>query len=196
MRWSELRGVLAVVAVVVAIVVSWRTIEARPITTGAVDSPSTTTTVPDASTSTTSPAISPAATCARAAQFVAESALVPRDAGPGPLAGLALSFWRDLSQTAPLDLRQELPAVVDYYTAYLETAGPFDFDTTDIILEGDKERLQQLITRPAPGLGPARESVVALCGFEVPDQPWMGAEAFEELEDRLLDPPDEDDDDA
>ena len=93
-------------------------------------------------------------------------------------------------------IRDRLPAVVDYYTAYLETAGPFDFDTTDIILEGDKERLQQLITRPAPGLGPARESVVALCGLEVPDQPWMGAEAFEELEDRLLDPPDEDDDDA
>lgn len=197
MRWADLRGVVAVAVIVAVIVFSWRAIEARPIASTGTEATSTTTsTTTGPTTTTTTPAAAIAVTCNRAAAFVAEASLVPADADPGPLARLALSFWSDLEPIAPDALRQELTAVIDYYEAYLETAGPFDFDPAEIILEGDKERFEQLVTRPAPGLRTARDTIVVLCGIEVPDQPSINARSFGELEDRLLDPDEEDEEEG
>ena len=56
-----------------------------------------------------------------------------------------------------------------------------------VIVEGDKEKYQQLITRPAPGFEGSRGLIAFGCGVEVPEQPRMDPDDFEDLEDRLLD---------
>ena len=193
MRWAEFRGVLAFVAIIAAIVFSWRYIESRPLdeTATVTTTTSSTTTTTLAVTTTTTPAQAIAATCARAAEFNAEVALIPNGSGPGPLARLALSFWSDLEVVAPAGAEIELGAVVTYYQSYLDTAEPFDFDTVKIILEGDKEKFEQLVTRPAPGLQASRDLIATLCQIEVPNQPSISSRSFDDLEDRLLDPPDD-----
>ena len=105
----------------------------------------------------------------------------------GGIAVLALGFWQDVLPLAEGGARAEIVAVANYYEDYIETAGPFDYDTSRIIVEGDKEKLQQLITRPAPGFEGSRGLIGFGCGVEVPDQPRMDADDFEDLEDRLLD---------
>ena len=191
-RLTELRGVVAIGAIVLAIVGAWQWIEDRPIdetaATAATTTTSTTTTTVRVTTTTT-PAEAAERTCERTDQFLAEAALIPTDAGPGPLARLALSYWSDLEVIAVADARIEITAVVGYYQSYLDTAEPFAFDTVDIILEGDKEKFQQLVTRPAPGLEASRNMVLFLCQIEVPNQPSISPRSFEDLEDRLLDPP-------
>ena len=166
-------------------------IEGRPIdsitTVTTTTTTSTTTTVPQSTTTLVEDAV--AATCTRSAEFVAEAELIPDNSGPGPLARLALSFWSDLELVAAASTTAEIGAVVDYYQSYLDTAEPFAFDTVDIILEGDKERFQQLVTRPAPGLEASRSMVLFLCQIEVPNQPYISPGSFDALEDRLLDPP-------
>lgn len=193
MRWAEFRGVLAFVGIVAAIVFSWRYIESRPIdeTTTVTTTTTTSTTTTLVATTTTTPAQAVEATCARAAEFSAEAALIPDGSTPGPLARLALSFWSDLEVLAPADAQIEIGAVVTYYQSYLDTAEPFEFNTVKIILEGDKEKFQQLVTRPAPGLETSRTMITTLCGIEVANQPSISARSFDDLEDRLLDPPDD-----
>lgn len=190
-RLADLRGLLAFGAIVFAIAGAWRWIEGRPIdsitTVTTITTTSTTTTVPQSTTTLLEDAVE--ATCRRSAEFVAEAKLIPDDSGPGPLARLALSYWSDLEVVAVESATVEIGAVVDYYQSYLDTAEPFAFDTADIILEGDKERFQQLVTRPAPGLEASRSMVTFLCQIEVPDQPYISPRSFDALEDRLLDPP-------
>ena len=193
MRWAELRGVLAFVSILAAIVFSWRYIESRPV--DATTTVSTTTTVNTsttlAATTGTTPAQAIEATCVRAAEFNAEVALIPNNSGPGSLARLALSFWSDLELIAPEGAATELGAVVTYYQSYLDTAAPFDFETAKIILEGDKEKFEQLVTRPAPGLQTSRDLIAMLCQIELPNQPSISSESFGDLEDKLLDPPED-----
>lgn len=179
--------------VVGAIVLSWRAIEARPIAETTVEATSTTTstTVAAATTTTTTPQQAIDATCDRAAEFVAEAGLIPSGSGPEPLARLALSFWSDLELIAIEEAKTEIGAVIDYYRSYIGTAAPFDFDTATIILEGDKEKFEQLVTRPATGLQASRDMVTQLCGIDVPNQPSISSRRFDDLEDRLLDPPDD-----
>jgi hypothetical protein len=189
-RVIELRGIVAFAVIVVAIIATWRWIEARPIdetvaTAATTTTSSTTTTV--SVTTTLTPAETAEQTCARTNQFLAEAGLIPSDAGPGPLARLALSYWSDLEVLTTGDARVEITAVVGYYQSYLDTAAPFGFDTVDIILEGDKEKFEQLVTRPAPGLEASEAFVAFLCGVELPGQPSISARSFDDLEDRLLD---------
>ena len=191
-RLSDLRGLIAFVAIVIVIAATWRWIEDRPIDQPTVSAATTTTTTSTTTvsvTTTTTPEEAVAATCARSSLFIAEAALIPSDATPGPLAQLALAYWSDLEQVAIEGAKVEIGAVVGYYQSYLDTAEPFAFDTIDIILEGDKERFQQLVTRPAPGLEASRSMVTFLCQIEVPDQPYISPGSFDGLEDRLLDPP-------
>lgn len=190
-RLADLRGLLAFGAIVFAIAWTWHWIEDRPIesttTVTTTTTTSTTTTVPQSTTTLVEDAV--AATCRRSAEFVAEAELIPDNSGPGPLARLALSFWSDLELVAAASTTAEIGAAVDYYQSYLDTAEPFAFDTVDIILEGDKERFQQLVTRPAPGLEASRSMVLFLCQIEVPNQPYISPGSFDALEDRLLDSP-------
>ena len=190
-RLTDLRGLLAFGAIVFAIAGAWQWIEGRPIESitliTTTTTTSTTTTVPQSTTTLLEDAVE--ATCRRSAEFVAEAKLIPDDSGPGPLARLALSYWSDLEVVAVESATVEIGAVVDYYQSYLDTAEPFAFVTADIILEGDKERFQQLVTRPAPGLEASRSVVTFLCQIEVPDQPYISPRSFDALEDRLLDPP-------
>lgn len=191
MWWTELRGALVVALVAGTIALAWITIENRPI-----DEP----TAPASTTTTTSSTLPPTTTvdqdarnariCDQAHLFVDAVALLPGDAGPGPVAELAVEFWREVERLADGGVRAEVSAVVNYYEDYLETAAPFDFDVARIIVEGDKEKIQQLLTRPAPGLDDSRRLIGFGCGVEVPDQPTMRASDFEDLEDRLLDPDD------
>ncbi len=193
MRWAQVRGLLAFAAVVFAITYAWTTIENReadvagPVGTTTTAPPISTTAHP---TTTTTPRQALLQMCERSSLFVEESALIPDDDGPGSLARLALEFWTDIGEVATSEVAIEVVAIIDYYEDYLETAEPFDFDTVKIILEGDKEKFEQLVTRPAPGLAQVRDLLEFLCGVEVPDQPRISAKGFDDLEDRLLDPPD------
>ena len=193
MRWTELRGIVAVALVIAGIAFAWSRIESH---TGDTETTSTTTT-----TTTTSTTVPPSTTlnqndanlliCERARSFIDEAAEVPADAGPGPVAELAFSFWQDVLPLSDGGARAEIIAVVNYYEDYIETAGPFGYETAKIIVDGDKEKLQQLITRPAPGFEGSQALIGFGCGVLVPDPPRMGAKAFEDLEDRLLDDDDE-----
>ena len=189
-RAAELRGIIAFAAIILVIVATWRWIEDRPIddvasTATTTTTTSTTTTI--AVTTTTTPEEAVAATCDRTQLFLTEAELIPSESGPGPLARLALSYWSDLERVAIETAKVEITAVVAYYVSYLETAEPFNFDTVEIILEGDKEKFEQLVTRPAPGLEASEAMVAFLCGVELPGQPSISARSFDDLEDRLLD---------
>ena len=192
MRWANARGALAFVAILAAIALSWRSIESRPVDGPDVAvSPTVDSSTTLVATSTTTPMQAVEAACVRAATFDAEVALIPNGSTPGTLARLALLFWTDLRVIAPEEAEVEVAAVISYYQGYLDTAGPFDFDTERIILEGDKEKFEQLVTRPAPGLQASRDLIATWCQIELPDQPSISSEVFDELEDSLLDPPDE-----
>lgn len=191
-RLGELRGIVAFAAIIIVIVATWRWIEDRPVdnisTTGTTTTTTSTTTTIQATT-TTSPEQAAIRTCERTTSFLAEAELIPTDANDGPLARLALSYWSDLEQIALEESRVEITAVVGYYQSYLDTAEPFGFEAARIILEGDKEKFEQLVTRPAPGLEASEAMVAFLCGVELPGQPSISARSFDDLEDRLLDPP-------
>ncbi|MEM7141254.1 MAG: hypothetical protein AAF548_09500 [Actinomycetota bacterium] len=191
MWWTELRGALAVALVIGGIAFAWTRIESRPvkdIDLTATTTTTTTTTLPP--TTTLDLDARNAAICDLARDLEAQVATLP-DPGPGPVARLALEFWREVEPLSDPGVAAEVSAVVTYYEDYLETAAPFDFDTSKIIVEGDKEKLQQLLTRPAPGLDESRTLVAFFCGVSVPDKPSMSATAFDDLEDRLLDPDDD-----
>ena len=181
-----------VVAVAATIAVAWTRIEARPVGDPTTEPTTTTTTTTTTVVTTTTLSRDDAnqLICDLAGGFADKAALVPADAGPGPVARLALDFWRKVETLTAGGARAEVTAVVNYYEDYLETAAPFDFNTARIIVGGDKEKLQQLITRPAAGLEASRSLIGWGCRVVVPDQPTMRATAFEELEDRLLDPED------
>jgi hypothetical protein len=193
-RWTELRGIVAVALAIAGIAFAWSRIESHGTTDDAttVTTTSTTTTTSVAPTTTFSQDDRNLLICERARSLVDEVAEVPREAGPGPVAVLALGFWKEALALASGGARAEMVAVVNYYEDYIETAGPFDYDTSRIIVEGDKEKLQQLITRPAPGFEGSSGLIAFGCGVGVPDPPRMDPDDFEDLEDRLLD----DDDDA
>ena len=101
---------------------------------------------------------------------------------------MATEFWASVLPDLPADVRTETVAVVEYYQSYMEVAEPFDHDPVRIIIEGDKERYEQLLTRPAPGLENSRSFLLFTCGVDVPDKPSMSAGGFAALEERLLDP--------
>lgn len=193
MRWTELRGIVAVALAIAGIAFAWTRIESHASTdeSSTVTTTSTTTTTTVAPTTTFSQTDRNLLICERARSFVDEAAEVPSEAGPGPVAVLALGFWQEALELASGGARAEIVAVVNYYEDYIETAGPFEYNTSRIIVEGDKEKLQQLITRPAPGFEGSAGLIAFGCGVEVPDPPRMDADDFEDLEDRLLD----DDDD-
>lgn len=192
---AEIRGLIAVGLVMAAIVFAWTRIENREtaIDPSATTTTTTTTTTTLPPTTTLSPQEAATAICDRSQAFVDEVAALADDTGPGPVAHLALDYWSDVLDLAAAEIRTEVVAVVNYYERYLQTAEPFDFNTTKVILEGDKEGLQQLLTRPAPGLETSRALVAFGCGIDVPDQPRMSARSFEDLEDRLLRPANDDD---
>lgn len=193
MWWTQIRGTLAVGAVIVAIVLAWTRIENRPVDEITVATTSTTTTT-TSTTTTLSQDDKNARICEEARVFTNLASTLDPNNDVGALARLALDFWSDAEVMATGGARGEIHAVVTYYRDYLDTAAPFDFDTARIIVEGGpdkKEKIQQLLTRPAPGLEASRGLILFGCGIEVPDQPSMGATAFEDLEDRLLNPPED-----
>ena len=190
MGGAEIRGFLAFAAVVAAIAYVWvqlddesdtKTLEVAPET-------STTTTTILNTTTTTTPEQALAIVCEQAREFAGVAAEIPEEEGPGPVARLAAEFWSAVLPDLPVEVRTETVAVVEYYENYLEVAEPFDHDPVRIIIEGDKERYEQLLTRPAPGLENARGFLLFVCEAEVPDKPSMSAGGFRRLEERLLDP--------
>ena len=189
---TELRGLLAVALVVAAIAVAWTRIENRSTTevTASTTTSTTTTTTTLPTTTTMSVDEANALICARAEAFLAEVELLESD-GPGPLAELALPFWTDIATLATGPAATEIVPVVTFYEDYIETAQPFGYDSAKIIVEGDKEKFEFLVTRPTNGLDDWRGLIAFGCGLEIPDKPRMSARAFNDLEDRLLD----DDDD-
>ena len=186
---AEIRGFLAFAAVVAAIAYLWVQLDDTPDAKAvAVASSTTTTTVAAISTTSTTPEQAIGVVCDRAAGFEADVATIDEDDGDGPVARLAAAFWAAVLPDLPVDVRAEAVAVVDYYESYLEVAEPFDYDLVRIIIEGDKERYEQLLTRPAPGLENSRGFLLFVCGVETPDKPSMSVRAFRRLEERLLDP--------
>lgn len=189
MWWTELRGIIAVGLVAAAIVIAWNVIENRDYdtetTVPAATSTSTTTT--EATTTTLSQDDANALICLRAQQYANEAAALGPDPGPGPVAQLALPFWRDVAELATGSGATEIVPVVAFYEDYLATAGPFDFDPARVIVEGDKEKFEFLMTRPTNGLDEWRSLIGFACQIEVPDKPSMTQRAYDDLEERLLD---------
>jgi len=191
-RWAELRGLVAFAAVAGAIVFAWTTIEGREVTSANITTTSTSTaTTTVVVTSTITPAYAAEALCAQTAALSAEIGFLPSDVGPGPIAHIALGYYTRIRRLVPPTIAAETAAVIDFYEDFIATGEALDFNTAKIILEGDKEKYQQLVTRPAPGLESVRAVVVETCGVDVPAQYRISAVGFDELEDRLLDPPDE-----
>lgn len=186
MWWTELRGIIAVALVAAAIAFAWNRIEARPIDPPEVTSVATTTTTTETTTTLFDQDVANREICALAEDFAVEGEAVGAVFGEGAVARLAVDFWRSVEQLAAPQVRAEVAAVVNYYEDYLETTEPFDFDYRRIIAEGDKEKLQQLLTRPAPGLEGSR-ALISLCGVIVADQPSMPIDEFEDLEDEVDD---------
>ena len=188
MIWAELRGTIAVAIILGTIAVTWTLIESREVEVRdpSIMTISTTTTSRQATTTIDQDARN-TRICELARNLDSETNLV-LDQPPGTVARVMLDFWRAVEPLAGSGARAEIGAVVSYYEDYLETAGPFDFNTGRIILEGDKEKLQQLLTRPAPGLEESRALVGFGCGVDLPQKPSMSLTSFDELEDRLLDP--------
>ena len=185
---AEIRGFLAFAAVVAAIAYLWVQLDDAPDAKAVVASRATTTTAAATSTSSTTPEQAISVVCGRATALAAELATIDEDAGDGPVARLAAEFWTAVLPDLPVEARTEAVAVVGFYESYLEVADPFDHDAVRIIIEGDKERYEQLITRPAPGLENSRGFILFTCGVETPDRPSMSGGAFRRLEERLLDP--------
>ena len=186
---AEIRGFLAFAAVVAAIAYVWVQLDDTPDAKAiAVEAGTTTTTVAATSTTSTTPEQAIGVVCDRATAFAAEVANLDEDDGDGPVARLAAQFWTAVLPDLPLEARTEAVAVVEYYDSYLEVAEPFDHDPVRIIIEGDKERYEQLLTRPAPGLENSRGFILFSCGVETPDKPSMSGGSFRGLEERLLDP--------
>jgi hypothetical protein len=184
-----MRGFLAFVAVVVVIAYVWGRLDDEPASKAvivAADPP--TTTVVAASTTTTTPEQAQEAICELTDSFAADVRALGADPEDGPVARLATDFWAAVLPDLPTEIRTEAVAVVEYYQSYMEVSEPFDHDPVRIIVEGDKERYEQLLTRPAPGLESSRAFLLFTCGVEVPDQPSMSEGAFASLEERLLDP--------
>jgi|GEM_PF-1343387 hypothetical protein len=193
--WGVWRGTGVVVLTVCAIAWSWQEIESRPVqeaspaeleVTNEPTATTTTTASPTPSTTSLESVLEP--TCQLAQTFVDEAAKESDDHNTGPVAQLAATFWTALAQAGPEYVEAELNAVADYYANYLAIAEPFDFDPKTIIANGDKEKLEQLLTRPAPGLEESHNMIIFFCGFEVPGQPTMDATAFADLESLTLRP--------
>lgn len=192
MRWAEFRGLVAFAVVVGAIVFAWTTIENREAISVAASSSSTsTTTTTTAVTTSTTPAQAAEALCAHTASFIAEANLLPSDVGPGPIAHLALDYYTDLRSVVAADIDAEVVAVIGFYEDFIATGEALDYNTAKIILEGDKEKYQQLVTRPAPGLESVQLLITETCEVEIPGQYRISSSGFDDLEDRLLDPPDD-----
>jgi hypothetical protein len=186
---AEIRGFLAFAAVVAAIAYLWVQLDDAPDAKAVVvASTATTTTAAATSTSSTTPEQAIRVVCDRAARLAADLATIDEDDGDGPVARLAAEFWTAVLPDLPVEARTEAVAVVGFYDSYLEVADPFDHDPVRIIIEGDKERYEQLLTRPAPGLENSRGFILFTCGVETPEKPSMSGGAFRSLEERLLDP--------
>ncbi len=188
MRLAEFRGFVAFMLAVGGIALAWNRIENLPDSAPVVVATTTTTTTTTEPPTVTTPEQATKAICERSAKFAAVASALPVDAGPGPTAQLAYAYWTDVLDLAAPRLRTEVVAVVNYYRDYLDLARPFGFDAAKIIVNGDKERFQQLVTRPAPGLSAARGVISFACGIDVPGQPSMRASTFTDLENRLLFP--------
>ena len=187
MRWAEFRGFVAFCAVAAAIAIAWVRIDSHGDDTEtevtATITTTTTTTLPATTTTTAEQAVE--ALCTRTDELMLEIFLTGGD-DEATTSRLLLEYWTDVIPLVTDDVRVETLAVVDYYGDYLATGEPFDFDTSEIILEGDKERWEQLITRPASGLEESRTLVQFLCGVELPEQYRMSSSRFDSLEERLL----------
>ncbi len=192
MRWAETRGLLAFAGVVAAIVFAWTTIEGREVTSVApATSTTSSTTTTIVITTTTTPQQAVEALCAETMTLSAEIGLLPSDVGPGPIAHIALDYYTRIEPHVPVEIAPEMVAVIGYYEDFIATGETLDYNTVKIILEGDKEKYQQLVTRPAPGLESVRALVAETCGVDVPEQYRISTRGFDDLEDRLLDPPDD-----
>ena len=98
---TQLRGMIAVVVVLAAIAFSWDRIENREATGPTIAASTTTTTTTIAPTATISAADMAQAICERAQTFIDSTAELPGDAGPRPVALLAVDFWSDVLDLAP-----------------------------------------------------------------------------------------------
>jgi len=185
----QIRGFIALAAVVAAIAWFWEWSENRQSDPAAVTLTTTTTTTTTSTVApptTTTPEQARQAMCRRSQRFADEAAVIPEDHGPGTLADLAIDYYADLRQIVATEIDAEIVSVIAHYRDFITTGEPYGYSVTDIILRGDKEKYEQLVTRPFPGLQAVRDHIVEQCSVETPDQYRVGARWFNDLEDRLL----------
>lgn len=175
--------------VIGVIAATWQWIEARPIdpVTVTVTTTSTSSTTTVAPTTTLSADDKLVLICLRSAGYANDVAAVTDDQGAGPLVDLGLEYWQEIQNLSTGSMVAEVGAVIGYYEDFVEIGVGFDYDYERIIVEGDKEKLELLLTRPAAGFDDAANLIAFGCGVEVPGTPSMAARTFERLEDRLID---------
>lgn len=189
MSLIQVRGLVAFAAVVAAIAWLWEWSEHRQSDPAAVVATTTTTTTTTtvAAPTTTTPEQARQAVCERSRRFADEAAIIPESLGPGTLAELAIDYYADLRQIVETEIDAEIVSVIAHYRDFIATGEPYDYNVTDIILQGgDKEKYEQLVTRPFPGLQTVRGHILAQCAVDTPDQYRVDARWFNDLEDRLL----------
>jgi len=191
-RAAEIRGFIAFIAVIGAIVFAWNriaavdtTTDAASETTSSTSSTTTTTTLVGPTTTTQEQAV--AAICART-EDLQLAIFVDSGGSEVVINQLLAQYWADVFDVASPDVRVELAAVVNFYERYVEVGEPFGYDTEAIIEDGDKERWEQLVTRPPAALEENRALVAFLCGAELPEPIELTESEFERIEARV-DPP-------
>lgn len=176
----ERRGELAFALVALLIVVLWVALD-QPAAEQAETSTAPTTTVTSTTTSTV-PVDADEVICDLSGDYVEAASEIPSDDTYGPLSELSLAYWQELLPLVDATLRIEIVAVVDHYDELIEVAKPLDYDSLTIISDGNRERFEQLITRPANGLEIAEAFVAELCEVELPEQPVLTSSEFRSLE--------------
>ncbi len=187
--WSEVRSVIAVAAVVLAIVALFRYLPTVGDDAAFEASFGTTTTITQGVASTTpvtTIAEREADLCTLADEFVAasESELFQY---PGKTQQLAEEFYIDAYDVAVGVVRAEYAAARDYYIDYNDIADPANYDPLTLIAGPDAARFKQLSTREPNGVAQTIANVGFLCGAILPGPPLIPVSEYERLEKSLED---------
>ncbi len=188
MIWSEIRGVLAVAAVGLAIVVcagyllDYDGDDAE----ASVTATTVATTVPPTTTEARallSGLESIVELCALANDFKdgAESEVFVY---PGKLQQIAEEFYTVAIDLVDGNVRAEYAAALSYYEDFNEIGEPDNYDALTLLRGPNADRFRQLATREPPGVEATRANVAFLCeGLEIPGAPLMNQGEFDRLQD-------------
>ncbi len=182
---AEVRGLLVVIVVGVAIVVLVMKLD----TYGEDESsaaPSSTTEAPTTTTTTPLPVEPVDALCARVDELEAE--IVDRIFNPvlTPIEEVLFQFFNDVSALDLGAVGAEYRAAAAFYERYNALAGPYGFDPERVVVEAPDDiylQWRSLVTGDALGIEATSASLGFLCGVSMPVPLTYDIDDIEDLED-------------